>query len=137
MTKILPTVGRVVWFTPSRLTGDGRFALIDGRKPLAAIVAHVFNDGLVNLAGFDSNGTPHSRTSVPCAGRRGQAGARLFLLLDALPGREGREACQTGISSPVALAMSVDRGKADLALGRAEVYAWHFSDLPHPVGNVR
>ena len=65
MTKILPTVGRVVLFTPSRLTGDGRFAHIDGRKPLAAIVAHVFNDGLVNLAVLDSNGTPFSRTSVP------------------------------------------------------------------------
>ena len=56
MTKILPTAGRVVLFTPSRLTGDGRFAHIDGRKPLAAIVAHVFNDALVNLAFFDSNG---------------------------------------------------------------------------------
>jgi hypothetical protein len=65
MTKIVPTVGRVVLFTPSRLTGDGRFAYIDGRKPLAAIVAHVFNDGLVNLAVFDSNGMSHSRTSVP------------------------------------------------------------------------
>jgi hypothetical protein len=65
MTKILPTVGRAVLFTPSRLTGDGRFAHIDGRKPLAAIVAHVFNDALVNLAGFDSNGMSHSRTSVP------------------------------------------------------------------------
>jgi hypothetical protein len=49
----------------SRLTGDGRFVHIDGRKPLAAIVAHVFNDGLVNLAVFDSNGMSHSRTSVP------------------------------------------------------------------------
>ena len=65
MTKILPTVGPVVWFTPSRLTGDGRFALIDSRKPLAAIVSHVFSDALVNLSVFDSNGTPHSRTSVP------------------------------------------------------------------------
>jgi hypothetical protein len=49
----------------SRLTGDGRFVHIDGRKPLAAIVAHVFNDGLVNPAVFDSNGMSHSRTSVP------------------------------------------------------------------------
>lgn len=65
MTKILPTVGRVVLFTPSRLTGDGRFAHIDGRKPLAAIVSHVFNDALVSLAIFDSNGTSHSRISVP------------------------------------------------------------------------
>jgi hypothetical protein len=62
---IPPTIGRVVLFTPSRLTGDGRFAHIDGRKPLAAIVAHVFSDALVNLAVFDSNGQPHSRTSVP------------------------------------------------------------------------
>ena len=36
----------------------------DGRKPLAAIVAHVFSDALVNLAVFDSNGVSHSRTSV-------------------------------------------------------------------------
>jgi hypothetical protein len=49
----------------SRLTGGGRFAHIDGRKPLAAIIAHVFNDALVNLAVFDSNGMSHSRTSVP------------------------------------------------------------------------
>ena len=65
MTKNLPTVGRVVWFTPSRLTGDYGFTHIDSRKPLAAIVTHVFHDALVNLTVFDSNGVPHSRTSVP------------------------------------------------------------------------
>ena len=65
MTKIALTVGRVVLFTPSRLTGDGRFAHIDCRKPLAAIVSHVFSDELVNLAVFDSNDQSHSRTSVP------------------------------------------------------------------------
>ena len=65
MTKIASTVGRVVWFTPSTLTGDGRFAHVDSRKPLAAIVSHVFHDALVNLCVFDSNGMPHSRTSVP------------------------------------------------------------------------
>jgi hypothetical protein len=58
MTKIIPTIGRVDWFTPLRLAGDGRFAHIDGRKPLAAIVAHVFSDALVNLSVFDSNGFP-------------------------------------------------------------------------------
>ena len=80
MTKIVPTVGRVVGFTPSRLTGDYGFAHIDSRKPLAAIVAHVFNDGLVNLAVFDSNGQPHSRTSVPLVQEgEGQARTRLFL----------------------------------------------------------
>ena len=65
MTKILPTVGRVVWFTPSRLTGDYGFTHIDSRKPLAAIVTHIFHDALVNLTVFDSNGVSHSRTRVP------------------------------------------------------------------------
>lgn len=71
MTKILPTVGRVVWFTPSRLTGDYGFTHIDGRKPLAALVTHVFQDALVNLVVFDSNGVPHSRTSVPLVPEHG------------------------------------------------------------------
>ena len=90
---ILPTVGRVVWFTPSRLTGDDGFTHIDSRKPLAAIVAHVFNDALVNLSVLDSNGTPFKSNQRPAsAGRRGQARTRLFLRVDALPGRARREA---------------------------------------------
>ena len=71
MTEILPTVGRVVWFTPSRITCDGFFAHIDGRKPLAAIVSHVFSDELVNLAVFDSNGMSHSRISAPLCRKNG------------------------------------------------------------------
>ena len=46
MTKILTTVGRVVWFSPSRLTGDGRFAHIDGRKPLAPLPSSKLGGGL-------------------------------------------------------------------------------------------
>jgi hypothetical protein len=38
---------------------------IDGRQPLAALVAHVINDALVNLAVLDCNGMFHSRTSIP------------------------------------------------------------------------
>ena len=50
-----------------RLPPDRRRALchIDGRQPLAALVAHVINDALVNLAVLDSNGMSHSRTSIP------------------------------------------------------------------------
>ncbi|MGF6697629.1 hypothetical protein OKW38_002241 [Paraburkholderia sp. MM5496-R1] len=59
---IKPTVGRVVWFTPSSITASGNFA---PGAPLAAIVAHVHSDRLVNLAVFDANGVTHSRTSVP------------------------------------------------------------------------
>lgn len=57
---ISPTVGRVVWYRP---------ALSDpivnhGSQPLAAIVAYVWSDSMVNLAVFDHNGQSHSRTSV-------------------------------------------------------------------------
>jgi hypothetical protein len=59
MTKILPTIGRVVLFTPSRLTGDYGFAHIDSRKPLAPIVAHVlslFTGTLIHLMRYASPG---------------------------------------------------------------------------------
>lgn len=61
---ISPTVGRVVWFYPSLLTGESGFAPPSGDMPLAAIVAHVWSDTMVNLAVFDANGKAHSRTSV-------------------------------------------------------------------------
>jgi hypothetical protein len=58
---IQPTIGRVVWFTPSSNSGSEDFA---PGAPLAAIVAHVHGDRMVNLAVFDANGVAHSRTSV-------------------------------------------------------------------------
>lgn len=58
---IKPSIGRVVWFTPSSNTGSADFA---PGALLAAIVAHVHSDRLVNLAVFDANGRAHSRTSV-------------------------------------------------------------------------
>lgn len=59
---IKPSNGRIVWFTPSAQTASSDFA---PGSQLAAIVAHVHSDRLVNLAVFDANGVPHSRTSVP------------------------------------------------------------------------
>lgn len=58
---ITPTVGRVVWYwpdpsEPSICTG--------GDQPLAALIAHVWSDTCVNIAGFDANGIPFNRTSV-------------------------------------------------------------------------
>jgi len=54
---IKPTIGRVVWYHPSELEGISD-------QPLAALVAYVWSDTLVNLAVFDSNGTSSGRTSV-------------------------------------------------------------------------
>lgn len=61
---ISPTPGRVVWFTPSRLAGGAGLVHHDATKPLAAMVCHVWNDRMVNLVVFDSNGDPHGKTSV-------------------------------------------------------------------------
>lgn len=56
---IKPTVGRVVHFIPTK--GD---ALSFSDQPLAALITYVWTDHMVNLVVFDSNGNPHSRTSV-------------------------------------------------------------------------
>lgn len=62
MTK--PTNGRVVWYHPSQFDLSSGQIVFHGSQPLAAIVAHVWSDTCVNLTVFDSNGNPHSKTSV-------------------------------------------------------------------------
>ena len=63
MTKIAPTIGRVVWFYPN---GSDTFFnnWLEPPEKLAAIVSHVHSDTMVNLMVIDPNGNPHSRTSV-------------------------------------------------------------------------
>lgn len=51
MSKIIPTIGRVVHYNQNGLT-------------MAAIVVRVWSESLVNLAVFDGNGIPFSRTVV-------------------------------------------------------------------------
>ncbi len=65
---IKPTVGRVVWYTPSRhidVNGNTiyQFPCLAG-QPLAAIVACVHSDSMVNLTVFDANGESHGACSV-------------------------------------------------------------------------
>ncbi len=55
---IQPTLGRIVWYTPSRFYP--MMAGADGR--CAAIITQVHGDRLVNLAVFDGDG--HSRPAV-------------------------------------------------------------------------
>ena len=62
---IKPTVGRVVLFHPSELTGEASFVRHPDDQPYAAIIARVWSDSMVNLTVMDANGDPHSRTSVP------------------------------------------------------------------------
>lgn len=61
--KILPTVGRVVWFYDQKRR-PGFHANTDG-APYAAIIAAVCSDSIVNLTVFDAAGTATGRVGVP------------------------------------------------------------------------
>lgn len=64
-TIITPTPGRVVWYWPSQQEIDAKsFAYGDQTQPLAATVAYVHGDRLVNLVVADQNGRQFPRTSV-------------------------------------------------------------------------
>lgn len=61
---INPTIGRVVWFTPSENMPAG-FRTLDAVQPCSASVAYVWNDRLVNLTVSDHYGMSFNLTSVP------------------------------------------------------------------------
>lgn len=58
---IKPTIGRIVWYNEADYN---RVLQIDPKQSLAAIVAYVHSDTMVNLAVFDAVGGIHARTSV-------------------------------------------------------------------------
>ena len=59
---INPTVGRVVWYYP----GDDNIAGFNHSGiPLAAIIAYVHSDTMVNLAVFDASGSNYPEVGVP------------------------------------------------------------------------
>ena len=51
---IKPTIGRVV------LVHRG-----NSDQPEPALISYVWNDSMINVGGFDRNGTPFSHTSLP------------------------------------------------------------------------
>jgi hypothetical protein len=52
---IQPTIGRVVLFRYNK----------DQVQPYPALVCYVHGDRMINVAGFDQNGTPFSQPSTP------------------------------------------------------------------------
>lgn len=56
---IQPVNGRVVWFYPSKAHKES------GAQPMAAQVAYVHSDRMVNVGYLDYNGVHQSATSVP------------------------------------------------------------------------
>ena len=66
MSKLItPTPGRVVWYRPSQQEIDAKsFCYEDPTQPLAAHVARVYSDRMVNLLVIDQAGATFRRTSV-------------------------------------------------------------------------
>ena len=62
MNPIIPTVGRVVYFTPSMSVAIP--VSTDGGGVCAALITAVHNKNCVNLAVFDANGNHHAFCSV-------------------------------------------------------------------------
>lgn len=54
---ITPTVGRVVWVHRLRES-------LDIKQPEVGFVTYVWNDRMINVAGFNSNGDPFKLTSL-------------------------------------------------------------------------
>ena len=54
---IIPTIGRVVWVIRPKETTDIQ-------QPEAGLVVYVWNDHLINVAGFDHNGKPFKLPSL-------------------------------------------------------------------------
>jgi hypothetical protein len=62
MTRIVPTIGRMILFhPPANSTKDG----FEPNAICAATIAKVLPDGRLNLGVLDGNGVNHSMTEVP------------------------------------------------------------------------
>lgn len=65
MNLIKPTVGRVLHFFPSSMyMASRKLAFGDPSQPLAAVIAYVHNDKMVNLTVWDQNGLQFDVCSV-------------------------------------------------------------------------
>jgi hypothetical protein len=57
MSMITPTIGRVVWVIRP-------LESLDIKQPEVGLVTYVHGDHCINVAGFNSNGTPFTLTSL-------------------------------------------------------------------------
>ncbi|MWV17552.1 hypothetical protein F3I16_16035 [Pseudomonas sp. L-22-4S-12] len=65
MSTIRPTVGRILWYWPTAYDiTQGMFAYPGSDQPMAATVAFVHSDRMVNLAVADHNGKQFEKRSV-------------------------------------------------------------------------
>ncbi|MGY8830122.1 MAG: hypothetical protein ACKVIS_11320 [Pseudomonadales bacterium] len=78
-TIIKPTVGRVLHFFPNAQYMAGRkLAFGDPSQPLAAVVAYVHSDTMVNLTVWDQNGLQFDVCSVPLVQDGARSGSSFY-----------------------------------------------------------
>jgi hypothetical protein len=114
-TVIKPTVGRIVWFYPSQNTDEAGFTRhVEGGGPYAALIAHVWNDCMVNLSVFDANGTAHPRTSVLLL--QGECDAPEYALCGWMPYQLGqaRKDAASGVPTQALSAARIIQTKAEI-----------------------
>lgn len=136
---IKPTVGRVVWFHPSKNSAESGFSRHTEGEPYAAIVAHVHSDTMVNLSVFDANGVTHSRTSVTLV--QGDADAPAYgFYAEWMPFQKG-QAAKTEAAEKVASAavpseyrQPTQRDQLEYALVSGA--ASHLAQLPTQAGQI-
>lgn len=119
---IKPTVGRVVWFYPGELAFRG--FNYDPAVPMAAIIAFVQSDRMVNLHVFDHAGAPHGVTSIPLHHGdevAGDGGPRC----EWMPFQRGQAQAQAEQKKPDAVPAAFEALKAELQADPEYAWAWH------------
>ncbi|MNX77180.1 hypothetical protein D3C86_1087070 [compost metagenome] len=139
-STILPTVGRVVWYHPAPKAGDTDFAQhYQAGTPYAAIVAYVWGEALVNLAVFDANGTPRSRSSVALI-QEGESAPRDSEYCEWMPYQKGQARAQsaTPTEKPAPREYTFDQfveyGR-NAGVARINGMPWSFKFHGHPVSH--
>lgn len=93
---IKPTRGRVVLFTPSAVD-----IMMAGGEPLAAIIAHVHSESVINLTVFDGFGRVHARPSVTLL-KEGEVAAPGSAFAEWMPYQKGQAAKTEQLEAQVA-----------------------------------
>lgn len=118
MTQVIsPTPGRIVWFHPAPHDG---IATLNG-QPLAAIVAGVHSDRLINLAVFDAYGNSQQRSNVHLV-QPGDA-APDSAHATWMPYQVGQAAKHQAVETAVADALTTGTGVVQTAIDPSAIFA--------------
>lgn len=103
MTRITPTVGRMLHFIPTAdYMASRKLAFGNPAQPLAAVIAYVHSDTMVNLTVWDQNGQQFSVCSVPLVQEKPLALAGSSFCAQWMPYQKGQAAKTESLESQLA-----------------------------------